>query len=512
MTEADSLDELDQRPRTRRLVALLFLGSLLIQAAWIVTVPPFRGIDEFDHAYRAAAVAHGQWIADYKTPDQRGNLVIAPRSLIEAARPECYTYYYTTYDECNPLTNVGGGYATVASSAARYNPVYYWFVGVPSLWFSGTASLLAMRLAAALISSLMIAIIGWTITRWSRSRWPFLCLLIGLTPEVMYTSILPAPNSVELLGGLGVWAALLGVTRVRADPRAERQLLWVAAGMAVPLTTVRSLGPLWLGMIVLSIFAYWGRREAWSILKRNLRAWAGAIALVVAATLAGGLWAVLAAPNTPANMAAGGDFSHPFLQSTVQTYVWIFQSFAAFPTRGEIPPMWVYAIGLNVFAFMLIVSLRLATRRQRRLMLSMLIASLLVPWIITLSTYSQLGAVWQGRYTLPFALGVPVLAGLVLDANRRRLKMARGFIAGAAVLYYATYVGGVLYVLNKERAKSPQVHTGTWWVPPVWLVTALLFAGILLWMVGFVSRRSEAESTPAQTNSRDPITVDASAG
>ena len=47
-----------------RLPALLVLGALVMQAAWILALPPFRGADEFDHAYRAAAVAHGEFIAD----------------------------------------------------------------------------------------------------------------------------------------------------------------------------------------------------------------------------------------------------------------------------------------------------------------------------------------------------------------------------------------------------------------------------------------------------------------
>jgi hypothetical protein len=36
-----------------RLPALLVLGALVMQAAWILALPPFRGADEFDHAYRA---------------------------------------------------------------------------------------------------------------------------------------------------------------------------------------------------------------------------------------------------------------------------------------------------------------------------------------------------------------------------------------------------------------------------------------------------------------------------
>jgi hypothetical protein len=45
----------------RRFGLLVLVGFLLAQAVWILTVPPFRGIDEFDHSFRAAGVASGPW-------------------------------------------------------------------------------------------------------------------------------------------------------------------------------------------------------------------------------------------------------------------------------------------------------------------------------------------------------------------------------------------------------------------------------------------------------------------
>ena len=36
-------------------------GFLLLQAAWMLTMPRATGIDEFDHVYRAASVATGDW-------------------------------------------------------------------------------------------------------------------------------------------------------------------------------------------------------------------------------------------------------------------------------------------------------------------------------------------------------------------------------------------------------------------------------------------------------------------
>ena len=68
--------------------ALFFAGALLLQAAWIWTLPPFRGTDEFDHAYRAAAVAGGESKPVRESnPDRRGDLVTVPRRQVTAAHP-----------------------------------------------------------------------------------------------------------------------------------------------------------------------------------------------------------------------------------------------------------------------------------------------------------------------------------------------------------------------------------------------------------------------------------------
>ena len=80
------------------------LGTLLMQAAWWLALPPFRGTDEFDHAYRAAAVAGGQWRPSGEIAAHgRGELVTVPRSLVSAAEPVCSSYPYTGHDNCHPV-------------------------------------------------------------------------------------------------------------------------------------------------------------------------------------------------------------------------------------------------------------------------------------------------------------------------------------------------------------------------------------------------------------------------
>src|SRR4051794_39105891 len=108
---------------------------LVVQIAWILAVPAFRGSDEFDHTYRAAAVARGQWIA---TPSNAtrgtGAFVTVPRDIVEAASAECHRLPYTKPVDCVPRGK--GRMVQIASGAGRYNPVFYFLVGAPALPFS----------------------------------------------------------------------------------------------------------------------------------------------------------------------------------------------------------------------------------------------------------------------------------------------------------------------------------------------------------------------------------------
>ncbi|MEP6665706.1 MAG: hypothetical protein ABJA81_04595, partial [Nocardioidaceae bacterium] len=82
-----------------RFPALFVLGALLLQLAWSLSLPAFTGVDEFDHAYRAAAVAHGEWRADLGPATHgRGDLVSVPKALPPAAGSVCNSYKYTGHD------------------------------------------------------------------------------------------------------------------------------------------------------------------------------------------------------------------------------------------------------------------------------------------------------------------------------------------------------------------------------------------------------------------------------
>ena len=138
--------------------AVAFVGVTLVQLAWALAVPPFRGSDEHDHAYRASEVADGEWRPDYVPPEHgRGDLITVRRDIVAAAHPVCTWLKYTAHDDCNGVRRIDDRHVLVASAAARYNPAFYWVIGSVAKPWTGAAALYAMRAAAAAMCAAAIA-------------------------------------------------------------------------------------------------------------------------------------------------------------------------------------------------------------------------------------------------------------------------------------------------------------------------------------------------------------------
>ena len=124
-----------------RVVGFCVMGMLLIQFAWMLAVPPLSGIDEIDHTYRASSLSQGDLrpLGEFADPDEAwGDLVAVRSDVARAAHQPCLLVAYYGKANCTP---VGAGphadTSLVASSAARYNPVFYAIEGAAAEPFSG---------------------------------------------------------------------------------------------------------------------------------------------------------------------------------------------------------------------------------------------------------------------------------------------------------------------------------------------------------------------------------------
>ena len=473
----------DAVPRGRRPVrqaTLLALALLALQAAWVLTVPPFRGIDEFDHVYRAAAVAHGQVMpSERPVTDGRGDYVEVPSTLVTAATAVCESYLYTGPDNCRAARELSGGYVEVASAAARYHPAFYWLVGTASSAFEGAPRVYAMRVAGALLCAVLVACAAYALGLGSRSRWPLLGLGVAATPVFVYSTSLGAPNGIEMCAGLALWCAVIGLGGTRLTRRDERWLLLLAAAAGSVLVTTRLLGPVWFVAVVVAAAPLLGRERLRSLLARHRRTCAASVAAVAAAAGAAAWWTVVARPNS----LSGGDARpHLDLPDPVRTSLgdvplWVLQSVAAFPTRSEPAPSVVYAAGLAALGLVGVMVVRRVPARWR-----WWLAGTTALWVgmqlaVALATYQHLGPAWQGRYALPFAIGIPV-AACALVARYADAGPPRP-VAGVVVAMVAgAHAVSTVDVLRGELRSSPLSGDPAWVAAPAWLLVVLTLVGV----------------------------------
>ena len=444
-----SSQDLTALPR-RRVAAVLFatvVGTLLVQTAWALAVPPFRGLDEHDHAYRAASVARGDWGAHHKpSPIGRGEMVTVPEDVVLAAQPICEALPYTDAGNCSPVEQLGGGSVTVASSAARYHPLFYSLIGTPSRFFDGADALMAMRMAGAVLCALFIGLAALTTRLWARTPWPTVALLLVATPTLLFSTALAAPNGLEASSAMLVWAAVLGLARSSLTSNRTRTFLVLATVGALPLATVRGLGVLWLLLIVGTVAALLPSDHLKQLLRRRD---ALICSGVVATAAALGVWWTLHAKAVDSSVGADHISGSPWPGMPGQIAVWLLGSVAAIPNRTVPAPLTVYATVLVGWSILVLLGVKLASWRARVALAGIVVISTAIPIAATVVTYEQLGWAWQGRYTYPYAMGFLLVCGYALDRSRRAPWLTRAWPvwSAAAILL----IGGLIAQLDLIR-------------------------------------------------------------
>lgn len=254
---------------------------------------------------------------------------------------------------------------------------------------------------------------------------------------------------------------------------ARRLDRWQVAEVLVgfgALALTRTLGLLFTAMalVFVAAFAEPGRMR---VFITDRRAWkmalpAGAISVLAASwvLLNGHLDAVPGAPLGPEDrpIVFLGGVSDDFLRQMVAIFGWKDTG----PVTQSVMP-WMAALAALVG-----ISLLVTTTWRRIVLLLTIVATVVLPILMQLDTLDRDGFAWQGRYLLPFAVGVPLLAAAAaqpaFEAFRGGLRAvcvtitslcAVGLIAGFWVWMHRVSVGIDGKALNPLHWKG--------WEPPV---------------------------------------------
>ena len=465
---------------------------MLLQAAWILTMPPFRGIDEFDHAFRAASVAQGQWVAGDAAEDGRGQLVVVPRSIVQAAHGQCSSLDYTGPDNCTAVRELPGDKVEVASAAGAYHPAFYWVIGSAALPFEGAGALYAMRIATALLSLLFVGIAAWTVARLP-GRWPMAGLVVAATPVFVYSTTVAAPNGVEMSAGLALWGTLLALVDGQ-DKRTESRLIWAAILSAVVLGSLRVLGPVFILMIVATIAALDGGAVR-DVVSRQRRSVLAGCVLVGASVAGQALWMF----DTVAHEVSGDGADNPKAFNAVNVIVWPLQAIAAFPLRNQAGAPVVYPVVLLLAAALVAAAWRCGPSRARTIMLLALVVNVTFPYAFTLATLDTVGNIWQGRYLLPYGVGFLLLAGYALGSRRTEAGPTARVLVPAVAAYGIAIAACLIKIRNDELASNPAaVHDAAWHTPHPVVLGTLVAVAVVLFMFSLAAGREDSEPDDAR--------------
>ena len=479
-----------RRPGAPAHLRWVALGMLVLQLGWILALPPFRGIDEFDHVYRASAVAHGEWVSEPENATRgTGATVSVSNAIVAAAQPECQRLKYTGPEDC--VGEPAGSRVEIASGAGRYNPLYYAAVGYPAAVFDGVSALYAMRITSALLCLLLTLWALSGLRRWAAPRL-VLAAGVGLTPMIVYSTSVVAPNGLEMVAGFAFWAALAGLAH-DPEPRHESRhlLLGVVAGGL--LVTLRSLGPVWALLILATALL------AWPALRTRLRGLAArprgrlalGIGVVVSAASVGWILSqrslVIGVEEVQRTLSVGFRIE----TAAGELPLWMLQTIAAFPLRNEPAPTLVYGCYAILLGFLILGSLAWARGAARTALAAGVALSFVIPFVITAVTLSTFGTAWQGRYALPYLVGTAVIAGLVW--SRRDKTYGWRTLGPALVLLVLGQIAGPVAVLRSELQVSPLAGTDVWALAPSpWLLGLVTTIGAVCFALPlFASVRRE---------------------
>jgi hypothetical protein len=502
------------RSSSRRawLTSFLLVSSLGVM--WGLANPPFAGPDEPAHVTRAHALDHGQLTGDEpnrqtkRGQEQSVLIVKAPRIYRSATGTLCFPFHREITASC--LRFVGATRDTnVATSAARHPPAYYGVVGVAS-WLDrpGSGTVYLMRFIGALIMGAFVATAINALRRSAAPRLVATGLLLAFTPMVLFVSGVVNPSVPEVAASLTFWVAGL-VLVSGSHQQLDKRLVTVFGIAGCVLALSRQLGPLWVGLIALTLLCMTSKRLLVNLARSNwARLWG---ALIVAAAFAQTAWDVVAkpldvAPQGPQRTHFG---TAEVLRNTFgATFSRVREMIGAFGWLDTPSPALTWVPWIGAVGFLFLLAVMWARRRDVVILLALLTAVIAVPALLESARYEDSGGYfWQGRYTLPLAVGLPVLATIALSSTEsgRQLATRRLLFAIGAVVSVAHVVA---FAQNLRRYTVGYDGEIQYWRHPEWsppVSPLLLTVAYTVVLFGFVCWVFASTAPTDRISFADPV-------
>lgn len=471
-------------PELRRwFIAWLFFTT--VGSLWALATPVMGVPDEPAHTIYAAAAVRGEVWEETQGPVTQ--VTVPADWAIVGSLPNCFAFQPDVPAGCAPaLTGEQPGSAEVTTTAGRYPPAYYFYSGLPTLVADGAEAVYLMRgLTAALVAGLLASGLC-SVLSLSQRLLPVLGFTLATTPMLFFFAGAVNPQGPEIAAAICLWASGAVLLRRLAEHPVE-DLSWsnphlrrVLAATGV-LTLIRPLSLLWLALIVIFLLI---TSSPSTVLPRLLRSRPvlTALPLLVATSGATLVWIVLRDALGQQDVTEFADLppEQALLRSAAKANDMFAQMIGYFGWLDSPAPGWAYVVYTLTLGALAALALPRLTRGQRLAVAAVAVTVLVLPVLLELTSYRESSFAWQGRYTLPLAVGVPILLG-ILPGSRRpgdispRAESVRP--GNAAVLLAAV---GSVHVVSFVGALNRNVNgiDGFWgisepgWSPPLsaWLL------------------------------------------
>lgn len=496
-------------------LAKLWLGSFVLLALlgslWALAAPIGSGPDEGEHAIKAAAAARGELIGTAAAKHEPAFESFTVPSMYGAVNdlPDCYRLAPARPARCAPALPVSSPPSSTLSYVGRYPPAYYLLVGWPSRVADGSTAVYLMRLVSLLASAALLALALALALIYAADSLLVGGLFLAMTPAFTYLSSVVEPNGLEASAALSLWVAL-ALLFVNEAEKPPRPVLHLAGLSAIVLVLERALSFEWLVAILIAMLALALPADKLRRVARDkiARRWACALGVASAAALT---WVVT---EHALDLVSLGSRRYSavdaFGMALGRTRHYLVEMFGGFNPRGTDVPAQLEVLFWAVLAALVACALWRGRWRVRIALLSIAAATVLAGPVLTAASVGHDGVIWHGRYVLPFAVGLPILASAALTARpaavgrhvrlharhraRHRIGGATSTRVGTLVLLsvaLACQVVALYFLLRRfavgTRGPTDILFRHVSWQPPAG-VTALVLGSMIVaaLLVGWV--------------------------
>jgi hypothetical protein len=457
--------------------------------------------DEPAHTLKAVAIAKDDWTTAASVV-RRGSqslyetTVRVPRAYAELGAG-CYMFRPSVTAGCARPVSADRTIVPATTEAGTYPPLFYVVVGWPSRLLSPFRALYAMRVCSVLVCAALLASALLSAMRLGRGL-VIAGVALAVTPMTLFLIGSINPNGLEIAAALCLWLSWLNLLE-EAGPAPGRLLARLVAS-AILLAAARPLSPLYLTVILITVLLMAAKRgrlvELWS----DYRVRVSLAALGI--TLAGSV-AFIVANHSYGSFNGTPPPGHPGVGKLAQESLRLTgdrtrQMVGVLGWLDTPLPRWAATAWIGAVLLLVAAAVAVGTWRRRLVLVVSVAGVVATPILSEVVVGARYGHVWQGRYSLPLAVGIPMLSAWVVGEwsgfPHRGLAMVSvvAAVGAGAILVVAHLTSMTRYVVGLPHNLFAYLGGGGW-TPPVEapallglvLMTTIFYSG---WLVRLAVR------------------------